>query len=520
MGITIRGGYTRGLAGADGRFGILVPVPFDPIDPTDPNNSPPRAEEGRDSPVSDSYGGAILCEGASPTIKYCVITGNVASGGQGGDGAFGQFGTWFYWRPDPNDPNLPDPNDSLQSVDDGQWGGHGRDGYGNGYGGAIACLNASNPTITECIITDNIARGGTGGIGGWGGWALFVVPLPPPFLGHESGSGRGGDGYGDGFGGAIFCDGGSNPIVTNCILSNNTATQGAGGMPGGRGLGNLYTVFPDMSDPPPSPLDGTPGMGFPSFLNEIAGGAAYYSTGSDPNFASCQFTNNRAMSTSLMGIVFPFVTTTYTRGGALYSEPYNNVILNDCNFVTNLGGAVYCESGCVLDIDRCLFHYNSINDSGGAIRVVDDGFVDINDCTFSGNSALGPGGALDCQSDANITNSTFTANRASGDGGAINAYCSLDPNTVLTFDVNSCVFSGNVATSWGGGVHLRKFFASFTNCYFVANTAISGGALHVRQGAVVVTGGVMFRNKATGGDGLDIGGALACANTSAAIQNC
>ena len=45
-------------------------------------------------------------------------------------------------------------------------GGQGGAGFGNGYGGAISCLNASSPIIRNCTFSGNAARGGMGGNGG------------------------------------------------------------------------------------------------------------------------------------------------------------------------------------------------------------------------------------------------------------------------------------------------------------------------------------------------------------------
>ena len=267
IGFTIKNGYARGDKGINGAKAAESPIPFEAINPADPNNSPPYADRGSDSSDSNGWGGAIFCEaGSSPTIKYCVITNSTVTGGQGGDGASGQKGTWSYLP--------PVPEADLVDVDDGQWGGHGGKGFGNGYGGAIACIDGSSPIISNCIITDNIARGGRGGDGGPGGDALGNAT--DGWQGLESGGGNGGNGEGDGFGGGIYAENGSNPVITDCTFSNNSATQGLGGIAGSNGEGDAYI------EDPPSPLGGLNGSGI-SVIGDVAGGAAWYGTNSNPN---------------------------------------------------------------------------------------------------------------------------------------------------------------------------------------------------------------------------------------------
>ena len=551
-GFTIRNGYQRGSAGAPGRYVALTPSPYESIDLEDANGVP-RAERGQDSPASDGYGGAILCDGASPTIKKCVITNCIVAGGQGGDGAQGLWGPWSYIP--------PDPNAGLQDVDDGQWGGHGGDGLGNGYGGAIACLNWSNPVITDCIIEDNIARGGCGGEGGDGGNA---TEFPDFDQGLESGAGSGGTGYGDGFGGAIYCENRSTPVITNCIFENNIARQGLGGAPGDKGRGN------ESDEDPPPPLDGFEGGSLASSAptGRIAGGAAYYGSGCDPNFTNCEFRKNSSGAIGQMRYLDGYITggwglyrDAYTRGGGLYSGLNNTIVLNSCDFTDNLGGAVHCDPNCDLDIDNCLFQGNSVTTDGGAIRLSYDSYIDANDSSFMGNLASGDGGALNSESDVRFVKCTFGGNKSGGTGGAISAhYDASDPkiDSTVSLEAISCIFAGNEVVDsnigvfdsndiviidgsvqvidsnvfdsdgmfvqsgvgWGGGIFARDFEAAFTDCYFTDNVAKSGGGLLLIDGTVSIDRGLIYANKAIGGDSLELGGGVGLSNTKATIENC
>jgi len=506
MGFTIRNGYARGLAGAAGQFAADPPVPYESIDPEDPNGIP-RAERGQNA-SGDGYGGAVLCEGASPTIQYCVITHCTVAGAQGGDGAPGQWGTWTYQPPyDVNDPNAEVPE--REDVDDGQWGGHGGTGYGNGYGGAIACIAGSNPIISDCTITDNFARGGCGGNGGNGGNA---AEFPDYDQGDESFGGNGGMGIGDGIGGGIYCENTSSPTIVNCTFSNNIATTGARAVGGLPGQGN--TIPEDEGGPATAGADG---LVFST--GGIAGGAAYYSHPSDANFTNCTFTSNKAYEAYMFyDPSFGEDISAYTVGGALYSDVFNIIALDTCEFTGNLGGAVYCDSDCNLNFDDCSFTDNSETANGGAVYISPGCTVDIQNSIFGGNSAYDDGGALKCRSDATLTNCSFGSNKADSDndgygyGGAMDAYQS---GTTLIIDVNNCSFVGNQSV-YGGGFSSENFDATFTNCYFIGNTAQEGGGLDLVNGDVFVTGGGVKGNNATDGDG----GGFDCSYTITQIRDC
>ncbi len=111
-------------------------------------------------------GGAIYCEGSSPTITNCTIKGNTASDDGGAISC--------YWYSDPQIINCRITGNALT----------------DGNGGGIYC-ERSSPTITNCQITDNF-------------------------------TGSSGDG------GGLYCYDGSSPTITNCTVANNWARFYAG----------------------------------------------------------------------------------------------------------------------------------------------------------------------------------------------------------------------------------------------------------------------------------------------------
>jgi hypothetical protein len=132
VGFTIINGYAHGLRGLDGEQRpeypdeCQDPLYDDQINDDDPL-SPWRACAGLPA-YGDGYGGAILLKNhSSPTIKHCVIKDSTVTGAQGGHGADGKDGPWTWPHPDPN-------IETPLETSDGQWGGHGGNAWGNGYG--------------------------------------------------------------------------------------------------------------------------------------------------------------------------------------------------------------------------------------------------------------------------------------------------------------------------------------------------------------------------------------------------
>jgi hypothetical protein len=94
------------------------------------------------------------------------------------------------------------------------------------------------------------------------------------------------------------------------------------------------------------------------------------------------------------------------------------------------------------------------------------------------------GGAINAKSDFTAINCSFGANEAEANGGAIDMYYYIpDPNTrTLEMTLTMCTFADNKAGNWGGAVHAQNFEGTFNQCYFINNTAWSGGAVHLSEG--------------------------------------
>ncbi|MDI6752663.1 MAG: DUF1565 domain-containing protein, partial [bacterium] len=84
------------------------------------------------------------------------------------------------------------------------------------YGGGIYCY-FSSPTITNCLISGNLADYDDGGIYCY--WYSSPM-ITNCFIGSNSAS----------YGGGIHCSGSSSPTITNCFIGSNSADNGGGGI--------------------------------------------------------------------------------------------------------------------------------------------------------------------------------------------------------------------------------------------------------------------------------------------------
>ncbi|MFH1860885.1 MAG: right-handed parallel beta-helix repeat-containing protein [bacterium] len=190
-------------------------------------------------------GGGICCHSSSPTITNCVITGNTANDCGGG--------IWCGWSASPTITNCIISGNTASSWGGGIycWNNSSSltitncviSGNISNYGGGGICCTKSNSstTITNCVITNNQTVADGGGIYCYK--TSFHVITNCIITGNTAGNGGGisceysspiitncvisGNIAGN-FGGGILCEHSSSPIITNCIISGNTATYGGG----------------------------------------------------------------------------------------------------------------------------------------------------------------------------------------------------------------------------------------------------------------------------------------------------
>ncbi|NLF77438.1 MAG: VWA domain-containing protein, partial [Chloroflexi bacterium] len=524
-GVTIRNAYWIGAVGVTGGIPARAILEYDPDE-----EDPPILMASGTSASAVGYGGAILCEnGSAPTFRNVVIEDCIVVAAQGGNGVDGT------------------PITNPDSDRKGDWGGHAGSGSGDGFGGAIACLGGSKPTFINVTIRNCMARGGMGGDGGSGS-------NPNDGSGWESWGGNAGSASGDGHGGAVYCENGSDAVFRNCVFANNHATSGIAGTPGAAGPGA------DLSDPYPNPA-GPGASGMVSTNGTIVGGAVYQN-GANPTFVDCKFTDNMAYNAisldptlALLGLEQEELYT-YMPGGAIYSGPGNTIKLERCELSRNMSSAVYADSSCTVDFNDCVFSHNQANGQSaglGSYTIMIDGVivfrqdfnlsnvlvdysggalfvgplcpdVTLRNCQFYSNSSTSGGGAVRLMSDADLIGCSFSGNKAGGNGGALEGYLDTgDPQQpmVLSFALESCSFGGNSAVDGfygqGGAIHFEDFDAVFADCYFFGNRAKNGGGLYLTAGNAKFTGGIISNNESIGGSGIDTQAGLSVVDPTLAI---
>ena len=143
-------------------------------------------------------GGAILCNGSSPTIKMCAVRGNTAYHG----GGFGCEGG-----------GNPTVLNCILS-----------DNHGNSSGGGLHTTDNSDVTLVNCVFSGNSSEAHGGGLCFQGSGGSLLVNC---IINGNSCTGDPGDNF---LGGGVFLTNGSAVTLVNSTVSHNTSTGSGGGI--------------------------------------------------------------------------------------------------------------------------------------------------------------------------------------------------------------------------------------------------------------------------------------------------
>jgi len=330
--------------------------------------------------------------------------------------------------------------------------------YNEWYGGGVYCQDSTNLTLTDCNISDNTAYHGGGMYNqcssaslinciftdntvNYNGGGIYNDQSSPKlinctFTANKSTSSSTSVYY---HGGAIFNTNSSDPNMSNCAFSNNSAREGGAvcnnySKPNithcifsgneadyyGGGISNEYSSGPNVTN-----------CIFSN--NSSVEGGAVYNYSSSPNITNCIFTGNIVDSS----------------GGGMHNKYYSSVAVANCTFINNSaaeGGAVYNDYS-NPNITNCIFTGNKVNDYGGGMHNYQSSPVVVSSI-FSGNRADSYGGGVAnyYNSSPLLTNCTFSGNSA-WYGGGICSWNYVDTN------VTNCIFWGNDANALGGEIY-------------------------------------------------------------------
>ena len=250
--------------------------------------------------------------------------------------------------------------------------------------------SSSNPILTNCIFSGNWADWGAG---------MWNYGSSPTMTNCTFSTNNGG------VGGGMYNEAGSNPVVTDCNFSGNSAGSYGGGM------ANYNNSSPAVTDC--------------NFSGNSAGdgGGMSNHTNSSPTMTNCTFSGNYSASS----------------GGGIYNNQSRPTVTG-CRFLLNNtglhGGGMHNEQSSSMVIN-CDFSQNTVAVHGGGMMNNDSISPTVINCTFSQNIAGGGGGGIanSWHSSSTVTNCVLTNNTAAGGGGIYNYESSVT--------VTNCILWGN-----------------------------------------------------------------------------
>jgi hypothetical protein len=216
-------------------------------------------------------------------------------------------------------------------------------------------------------------------------------------------------------------------------------------------------------------------------------GAGMVNISCTPTIRNCAFVDN----------------TSGGQGGGLYfhapsgSTPPSDFLVEDCLFSGNTaysGGGASISADIAVEIEmffsHCVFEGNQGSSSGGhggGLVLVDQNNptilpVTLDGCLFENNTSL-QGGGLYNKAQLLATNCVFRGNEATYFGGGIANVSSMhSPKGIV-----NCTIVDNHATNSGGGVHGHGFWLTVKNTIIWGNTADSSPQIQANGSIVKMT---------------------------------
>lgn len=225
-----------------------------------------------------------------------------------------------------------------------------------------------------------------------------------------------------------------------------------------------------------------------------SGGAIHSVNGSHLDIVNSRIENNTAIGGEGGGLSISDGTATVSAGSIFQGNQ------------SQYGGGGVFASSSTLTIGDISFANNSAGlglggiGDGGGLLAINGSFVDINSTLFSGNEASTDGGGVSLYASSVATirgNSVFLGNRAGDDGGGIYL---TDAGSILT--VADTRLEGNHSGDMGGGLYASfDAIANLTSAVFDSNISdtLGGGAAIVKGATANFFNSTFNRNEAVDG---------------------
>jgi hypothetical protein len=339
-------------------------------------------------------------------------------------------------------------------------------------GGGIMTYNTT-VTISNCVVTNNIATGNGGGVYSYG----TTVTYAGCTFSHDNSAIDGG-------GMMINANGGGGYTLSSCTFSNNNASGSGGGL--ARENGSVTVTITGC----------TFTLNTSTSTGTQTGGGGIYLVNNGLTMTTSTLSNN---SSSSWG------------GGILYNQG-SNAPLTYCTISSNsavYGGGMADFGGSAPLISNCKISQN-VATYGAGLYCNNAGNPTVSIDTFANNTAtatsgMAGGGLLeDNGSNCTISHCWFHGNVTNGGDGA-----GQYDNSSAGTDSN-CVYEANIAkgsTSNGGGLYHNGSTGTVINCVFVNNSCTgNGGGIYNNLNSETYENCTLYDNSSgnstTGGDGV------------------
>lgn len=251
-----------------------------------------------------------------------------------------------------------------------------------------------------------------------------------------------------GHGGAILGLSGSSLALTNCAVTNNTATWDGDYISDRNTLGVEDT-----------PLDGIPGTAaLPEGTIEEQGSGGAINTSAPMTIENCIFRGNTASNIVDTGVADPdshdggnFLVKV-GNGGAINASDYT--VINNSTFGSDVaidansnvainGGGVFLTGGHEIEITNSTFSFNDAISGGGICNVSPSAPTSITNTTISGNHVTDSGAGIETNAAMSLLNVTIANNvkDSSTKGSGLNT----GPSVNIT--AQNVLFDNNLADS-------------------------------------------------------------------------